>query len=294
MTLASIGTRERALGLVVTQARPEDRAIMDALGRRDIAFDVVIDSRLSGRLDAGRPRHAVVLVRSLSYTRSMYISRYYEAFGIVCVNSRAVIEVCGDKVLTSLALVEHGVPTIPTAMALGPEAALDAIATMGYPVVLKPVIGSWGRLLARVDGPDAAEAVLEHKAALPAPYHSVFYVQKYVEKPGRDIRSVVIGDRVIGAIYRYSRHWITNTARGAEARDCPVSTELEEVSLRAAAAVGGGILAVDLIETADGLQVTEVNHSMDFRNMARVNGIDYADCVAAYVQEQLRNTCVSV
>jgi [lysine-biosynthesis-protein LysW]--L-2-aminoadipate ligase len=281
----------RTLGLVVTQARPEDRAIMDALTRRGVEFEVLIDSRLGARLDGERPPHGAILMRSLSYVRSLYASRYYEHLGIPVINSRAVIEVCGDKLMTSQALIASGVPTMPTAMALGTDAALEQIEAMGYPVVLKPVIGSWGRLLARVQDRTAAEAFLEHRAALPAPQHSVVYVQKYIEKPGRDIRSVVIGDRVVGAIYRYSQHWITNTARGGDARDCPISPELEDVSLRAAAAVGGGALAIDLIETADGLQVTEVNHSMEFRNMARVNGIDYADRLVDFVVAELGAAC---
>jgi [lysine-biosynthesis-protein LysW]---L-2-aminoadipate ligase len=282
----------RVLALVVTQARPEDRAIMEALRRRGARFEVIIDSCLGGRLDLQPPPYAAVLMRSLSYIRSLYVCRYYESFGIPTINRRSVIEVCGDKIMTSLALIEHRVPTMPTAMALGTSAALEVIESMGYPVVLKPVIGSWGRLLARVDDRTAAESFLEHKAALAAPHHSVIYVQKYVQKPGRDIRSVVIGDRVIGAIYRYSEHWITNTARGAEARDCAIYPELEDVSLRAGAAVGGGALAIDLIETADGLQVTEVNHSMEFRNMVRVNGIEYADRLVDYVEEQLGTKCV--
>jgi [lysine-biosynthesis-protein LysW]--L-2-aminoadipate ligase len=154
---------------------------------------------------------------------------------------------------------------------------------MGYPVVLKPVIGSWGRLLAKVNDRDSAEAILEHKATLGSVQHSVFYIQEYINKPGRDIRAVVVGDKVITAIYRKSAHWITNTARGAEGELCPVTPELEEICLEASQAVGGGVLAVDVIEHADrGLLVNEVNHTMEFHTIQPLSGIDIADTIVGY------------
>ena len=154
---------------------------------------------------------------------------------------------------------------------------------MGYPVVLKPVIGSWGRLLAKVNDRDTAEAILEHKATLGSVQHSVFYIQEYIRKPGRDIRVVVVGDKVITAIYRKSEHWITNTARGGEGELCPVTPELEEVSLKAAQAVGGGVLAVDVIEDPErGMLVNEVNHTMEFHTVQPLSGIDIADTIVGY------------
>ena len=129
-----------------------------------------------------------------------------------------------------------------------PKSALEAIEAFGYPVVVKPVVGSWGRLLAKVNDRDAAEAVLEHKSTLGSAQHPVFYIQEYIEKPGRDIRAIVIGDRVLTAMYRKSEHWITNTARGGEGELCPITPEIEDLCLRAAKSVGGGVLAVDLVE----------------------------------------------
>jgi len=160
---------------------------------------------------------------------------------------------------------------------------LEAIDGMGYPVVLKPVVGSWGRLLAKVNDRESAEAIVEHKATLGSVQHSVFYIQEYINKPGRDIRAVVIGDKVITAIYRKSAHWITNTARGGEGELCPVTPELEEICLKAAQAVGGGVLAVDVIEHADrGMLVNEVNHTMEFHTVQPLSGIDIADTIVGY------------
>ncbi len=169
-------------------------------------------------------------------------------------------------------LARAGVPQPHNVTAFTPEAALEAIEAFGYPVVLKPVVGSWGRLLAKINDRDAAEAVLEHKATLGSVQHSVFYIQEYIEKPGRDIRAIVIGDRVLTAMYRKSEHWITNTARGGEGELCPITPGIEELCLKATKAVGGGVLAVDLVEHPEkGLVVNEINHTMEFHTMQPVS-----------------------
>jgi [lysine-biosynthesis-protein LysW]--L-2-aminoadipate ligase len=155
-------------------------------------------------------------------------------------------------------------------------------------VVLKPAVGSWGRLLSKINDRDAAETILEHKAVLGSYHHSIFYIQQYIEKNGRDIRSFVVGDDCIAAIYRTSDHWITNTARGATASRCEVTAEVAEISLAAAAAVGGGIVAVDLFESEHGLMVNEVNYTMEFRNSIDTTGVDIPAVVASYVIQQAR------
>jgi [lysine-biosynthesis-protein LysW]--L-2-aminoadipate ligase len=174
-------------------------------------------------------------------------------------------------------------------VALSPEAALQAIEEMGYPVVLKPLVGSWGRLLARVNDRDAAEAILEHKTSLGGYLHSVFYIQEHVDKPGRDIRTMVVGDQVVYGIYRRSTHWITNTARGAEAVACDLSPELVDLSLAASAAVGGGVVTVDLLESADGeLMLNEVNHTPEFHGAAQALDTDIAGLIVDYVLKTAR------
>ncbi len=200
-------------------------------------------------------------------------------------NRATVVETCGDKLRTSLALIREDVPTPRVQVAFTPEAALEAIEAMGYPVVLKPVVGSWGRLLARVNDRDAAEALLEHKGTLGGPQHGVFYIQEYIEKQGRDVRSFVVGDQTICAISRRSDHWITNTARGGQATNCPVTPELDAISRAAARAVGGGVLAIDLFERAPGeWLVNEVNHTMEFRNSVAPTGVNIPARLVEYVR----------
>jgi [lysine-biosynthesis-protein LysW]--L-2-aminoadipate ligase len=207
------------------------------------------------------------------------------------VNTAAVAEACGDKLTTSTLLAKAGLPQPRNVVAFTPESALEALEELGYPAVVKPVVGSWGRLLAKVNDRDAAEAIFEHKATLGSTQHQVFYVQEYIDKPGRDIRAIVIGDRVLTAMYRKSEHWITNTARGGEGELCPITPEIESICLGAAQAMGGGVLAIDLIEHSDrGFLINEVNHTMEFHTMQPLSGVDVAGEIVEYAMNLAKSS----
>ncbi|NOT04312.1 MAG: lysine biosynthesis protein LysX [Anaerolineales bacterium] len=274
------------IGVLYSRVRVEEKWIFAAMEKRGIDYERLDDRAISFDLENPEPWRAfdAVLERSISYTSGLYALRLLNSFGVPTVNTASVAEICGDKLTTSAMLAKAGVPQPRNVVAFTPEAALEAIEAFGYPVVLKPVVGSWGRLLAKINDRDAAEAVLEHKATLGSVQHSVFYIQEFIEKPGRDIRAIVIGDRVLTAMYRKSEHWITNTARGGEGELCPITPEIEETCLKATAAVGGGVLAVDLIEhTERGYLVNEINHTMEFHTMQPVSGIDIAGEIVEYV-----------
>ena len=267
--------------------RDEKLLIAELQGRGDMELVFLDDRRLVFDLDA-RPPVDVVLERSINHSRAMHALRLFEGVGTVCVNAYEVARRCGDKILTAASLRDQRVPQPEVRIAFTPESALAAIEELGYPVVLKPAVGSWGRLLSKINDRDAAETILEHKAILGSYHHSIFFVQQYVEKRGRDIRSFVVGGECIAAIYRSSDHWITNTARGGRASNCPVTAEVADISLRAAEAMGGGVLAVDLFETERGLLVNEVNYTMEFRNSIDVTGVNIPERIVSYLGEAAR------
>jgi [lysine-biosynthesis-protein LysW]--L-2-aminoadipate ligase len=244
----------------------DDRERFFDLHKNDFAFDVVIE-------------------RCINHSRAVHALKIFNDFGIPTVNTFEVAEVCGSKFLTTQALIKTRVPTPKCYMAFTPESALAAMDELGFPCVIKPNTGSWGRLISKINDRDAAEAILEHKQILGSYHHSIFYIQEYVEKKGRDIRSFVVGDRCIAAVYRYSPHWITNTARGGKTENCPITDELHDLSVRAAKAVGGGVVAIDLFETPTGLSVNEVNYTMEFRNSITVTGVNIPAKVVDYVLE---------
>ncbi len=276
------------LGVFYTIIRPEEKAILAAAEARGIDVERWDDGEVTFGLE--RPDHLpdVILNRSVSHTRSIYATRCFAHYGVPTVNAPEVVELAGDKIRTSLRLAECGIPTPRTVIALSAEAAMKAIEQIGYPAVLKPAVGSWGRLMAKVDDAEAAEQILEHKEALSSPVHSVFYVQEFVPKPDRDLRVFVVGESVVAAMYRRSANWRTNAARGAMPEPAPLTPELTELALRAARAVGGGVLAVDLMEAPSGLTVHEVNPTPEFKTLAAATGVDVAGAVVDYAVEVAR------
>ena len=273
------------LGFLHSLIRKDEKLLLDEFRQRqDIDLVMLDDRKLIFDLQS-RPDVDIVLERCINHSRAMHGLRLLESAGIRCINTSEVARICGDKILTSLALKEGGVPQPEVRIAFTEESALNAIEELGYPTVLKPAVGSWGRLLSKVNDREAAESILEHKAILGSYHHSIFYIQKYMEKKGRDIRSFVVGDECIAAIYRSSEHWITNTALGGVATGCPIYDELAEVSLRAAKAVGGGVVAVDLFETPRGLLVNEVNYTMEFKNSIDTTGVNIPAKIVDYVLE---------
>lgn len=280
------------LAILTSRVRVEEKLLVEALRQRAIDFDIIDDGELLFDLAQPQQRwqaYDAVLCRSVSQSRGLAVQQVLEHWGIPVFNHAAVTALCNDKLLTTLALLQAGIPVPRTLLAFDAERAVEGIETLGYPAVLKPVTGSWGRLLARVNDRDAAEAVLEHQETLGSYQHHIHYIQEHIEKPNRDIRAFVIGERTICAIYRSSAHWVTNTARGAITENCPVTPELNRLCQLAAQAVGGGILAVDLFEDPErGLLVNEINATMEFRNSIAPTGVDIPQEMLEYVISNVR------
>ena len=276
------------IGFLCSLIRKEEKLLLDEFRRRGLELTRIDDRELILDLHRRQWDFDVILERSINHSRALHTLKYLNDCGVKTVNTYEVASTCGDKLLTTLALIRDAIPTPKVYVAYTPESALQAIETLGYPVVLKPAVGSWGRLLSKVNDRDAAEALLEHKETLGSYHHSTYYIQEYVEKRGRDIRSFVVGDETICAIYRTSQHWITNTARGGIATNCPVTPELNEISVRAAKAVGGGVVAIDVFEMPGGLMVNEVNYTMEFRNSIDTTGVNIPAKVVDYVLEVAR------
>jgi [lysine-biosynthesis-protein LysW]--L-2-aminoadipate ligase len=271
------------VGVLMSRVRVEEKLLLEELETRGVRVLRFDDREFT--LDLAQPWQEcdVFLERCINHLRALYTLRILNDWGIPTVNSFEVANNCGDKILTTSSLARADIPQPRTIVAYDNDSALAAIEQLGYPVVMKPAIGSWGRLLSRINDRDAAEAILEHKVTLGSFHHGAFYIQEYVNKPGRDIRSFVVDGETICAIYRDSPHWITNTARGGVATNCPVTPEIHELSSRAAAAVGGGVVAVDLLESDRGLLVNEVNYTMEFRNSIHTTGVNIPARIIDYV-----------
>jgi [lysine-biosynthesis-protein LysW]---L-2-aminoadipate ligase len=269
--------------------RPEELLLFREFERRGVDVTRIDDRRIQFDLTGPPPRFDVVLGRGVSQQRTAHLLAWFDRWGVPVINHPDALNTCNDKLLTSSALAQAGLPQPRTRVAFDVEMAMEALEDIGYPAVIKPAIGSWGRLLGRVNSPDAAHSLLEHKMRLGSFHHGTIYLQEYIEKAGRDIRSFVVGGETIAAIYRSSDHWITNTARGAEATNCPVTPEIDELSRRASEAVGGGILAVDLFEHPErGLLLNEINATMEFRNSIHTTGVNIPARIVDYTLDVAR------
>jgi [lysine-biosynthesis-protein LysW]--L-2-aminoadipate ligase len=270
------------IGILCSRIRVEEKLLFAAFEALGVTPQRIDERSIRATISDYTPPVDCVLERSISASMGYAATRLLEHAGVRVMNDSRTARLCADKTETSIALAH--LPQPRTIIAMNPQAALTAIEEIGYPVILKPPVGSWGRLLARINDRHAAEAVLEHKQVLGGVGHQVIYIQEYIEKPGRDIRVFMVGGEPIAAIYRNAPHWITNTARGGEAACCPITPEIADICTDAALAIGGDILAIDLLEDPQrGLLICEVNHTMEFRNSIETTGVDIPQHIASHV-----------
>ena len=253
------------IGILFSKIRVEEKLLIEEMKKRRNVTLKLIDSRKLIINPEDNLGIDVLLDREIASSKALHVVEMLKNSTVRCINSYDVIRICGDKVFTSRWLSKKGVPTPRIKVAFTKESALEAIEQMGYPVVLKPVDGSWGRLIAKIENKNSALAILEHKSYLSSFYHSIFYLQEYINKPDRDIRVLMIDDEPICASYRKSSDWLTNVSKGATTEECIITPELEKISIMASRAVGGGALAIDIMETSDGFTVNEINCSMEFK-----------------------------
>src|SRR6476620_7264219 len=222
----------------------------------------------------------IILQRSVSHFRGLYLTACLESLGFFVINKFKVSETCGNKMMTSLSLVKHKVPTPITHFAFSAESAMEVINNTGFPLVMKPIIGSWGRGVFPLRDEEVANMVIEMREENDSPLARIYYIQEMIKRPPRDIRCIVIGDKIVAAIYRYSakNEWRTNVSRGGKVEVASITKELEDISLKAAKAMGGGILGIDIMEDENrGLMVHEINNTVEFRGASSVSETDIAD-----------------
>ena len=214
----------------------------------------------------------VVLERCVSYFRGLHFTACLEFLDIPVFNRLEVANNCGNKMFTSLLLKKHNVPTPKTYFSFSSESAVKTLDMQGYPLVIKPIIGSWGRGVILLKDRETADAILEVREITDGPLDRIFYLQEAIKRPPRDIRAISVGDQVIAAMYRTSTGGFkTNIALGAEPVPCEITKELEDVCMKASKAVGGGILGIDIMEDEKrGFVVHEVNNTVEFKGLAKV------------------------
>jgi [lysine-biosynthesis-protein LysW]--L-2-aminoadipate ligase len=267
----------KSLTILYDTIRWEEKSLYEAAKKKGVDIDNVDIKSLKVRLDDGKAYAGkVVLQRSVSYFKSLHATAALEGLGAHVINPLRVASITGNKLFAHMEFKKAGVNTPKAIAAFSEESAIASLEEFGYPAVIKPTVGSWGRMIGLLRDKDAAQAVVEDREHMFPLYH-IYYFEEFVKRPPRDIRAIVVGDHVVAAIYRYSGEgeWKTNMALGGRAEVCPVTKELEDICMKATCAVGGQIVGVDLMEgEKDGLVVHEVNNTTEFKNTVRVTGVD--------------------
>ena len=279
------------IGILYSRIRQDEKLLLNELRDRDHEIEKIDVRKQQFGLDgttADIDDLDIVVDRCLSTSRSLYATRFIDHYGVPVVNSPETADVCADKAKNSLALDAAGVPTPETKVAFTVDSAMDAIDSFGYPCVLKPVVGSWGRLMAKLDSESAAEAVLEHKKVLGHYEHKVFYVQEFVDKPGRDIRVLATDGEPVAAMTRSSDHWLTNAAKGGDTAGFELDDTALDLVEQASDAVGGGLLGVDLMEVggeeSGEYTVHEINHTVEFKALNGCVDVDVPGTVVDWLE----------
>jgi [lysine-biosynthesis-protein LysW]--L-2-aminoadipate ligase len=274
--------------VVYDKVRFEEKALYDTAKKKGLKAQIIDAKKITINNASKRKTLQfgdVVLQRCISHFRGLYLSACLEFMGFMVINKFKVGETCGNKLITSLTLAKSNVPTPKTHFAFSAESAIEVINTTGFPVVLKPIIGSWGRGVFPIRDEEVANMIIELRKENDNPLSRIYYVQEMIKRPPRDLRCIVVGDKIVAAIYRYSveNEWRTNVSRGGKAELAPITNELEDIALRAAKSVGGGILGVDLMEDEKrGLLVHEVNNTVEFRGASNVSESDIAGAMIDY------------
>jgi len=214
----------------------------------------------------------VVLERCISYYRGLNFTACLEFLDVPVINSFDVANTCGNKMITSMLLKKHNIPTPKTYFSFSAESAMEHFEKVGYPLVIKPIIGSWGRSVMPIKDKDTADAIIENREVTDGPLDRIYYLQEMIDRPPRDIRVITVGDQTVAAMYRKSSGGFkTNIALGAEPEICKITNEIDDLCIKASKAVGGGILGIDLMEDKKrGLVIHEVNNTVEFKGLVKV------------------------
>ena len=276
--------KDMKFAILHTGIRADEKLIIEKVREQKSVELELIDARklILGQNDEYFQKFDVILERCISSLRGNIAIDYLTNIGVNIVNNSKIASICNDKFQTATILKNEGVPHVKSILVFDEEGAKQAVDEMGgYPVVLKSREGSWGRLISKLNDDDALEGLVDHRKYMGL-QHQAFLIQEYVEKPGRDIRVFAIDGEAIAAIYRTTEHWITNTARGAVATNCPITDEISDICRKSSQAIGGGLLAFDLFETSSGLIVNEINHTMEFKNSEAPTGVSISGRIVEY------------
>ena len=277
------------LSIIYDKLRFEEKELYEKAKNKGITTNLVDAKPISFSTDINQSdiiKGDIFLQRCLSHYRGLYITYCLEFLRRKVINKYDVNEICGNKLRTSLILAKSEIPSPKTYFTFSAESFKELTNKLGFPLVLKPLVGSWGRGVFPIRNEETVNIIMEMREENDSALSRIYYVQEMIKRPPRDIRCIVAGDQIITAIYRYSavNEWRTNVARGGHTELAPITKELEDLVIKASNAVGGGILGVDVMEDKNkGFVIHEINSNVEFRGASLVSQVDIANSMIEYI-----------
>lgn len=287
MGTIGISDKKSSLFILFDSIRWEEKSIIECAKKQNVNLTPIDckDLFLLLNNDYIEFKNHVILQRCIGYFRSIHSTAALEGLGALMINSLYTSLMCGNKLFSHMELKKAGIQTPNALCSFTAPSALEGLKKFGYPAVIKPTIGSWGRLIGLINDEESAKIVLEDREHMFPLYH-INYFEEFINRPPRDIRAIVVGEEVVAAIYRYSgdNEWKTNMALGGYAAPCPITKELEDLCLKSSKVFNSDIVGIDLMESDKyGLMVHEVNNTTEFKNTVRVTGVDIPSLIINYM-----------
>jgi len=276
----------------------EIKRLINELEKNNISYDFFNNQNIYFKLSKEKDldhQYDLILERSLSYFRGLYSCAILETKGYNVINNFECLQITGNKLLTSLKLIENDIPTPNTCFAFKEDTSLKAIDhEIHFPAIIKPIIGSWGRLIAKLDDQNSARSNLECREMMGNILQKQYYIQEYIKsddhKSPTDIRVFIVGDECIGAMGRFNPDddFRSNIALGGTAKEVEINDDLEKICIKTSKAVKGEIIGVDLMEKEGKLKVIEVNGTPQFRGLSTSSNINVAQKIVNYIIERYK------
>lgn len=287
------------IGIIFNRITWEIKQLISEMEKNQVNYKLLNNQKIYFKLSKKKDlddNFDVILERSLSYLRGLYSCAILESKGYNVINNFECLNLTGNKLLTNLKLLEQNIPTPETCIAFKKESVLDAIEDkIKYPAVLKPIIGSWGRLVAKLDDYNSALANLEAREIMGNILQKIYYIQKYIPtthnlKSPTDLRIFVVGDKCVAAMGRFhpKKDFRSNIAVGGSAKPIEITDEIRKLSLKASEAIKGEIVGVDIMDDQGTLKVIEVNGTPQFKGVATATNINIASEIINYILDKYK------
>lgn len=286
------------LGIVLNRVSFEEKQIILACKELGINVEQIKNEELFLQLNSEKDPHIksdIILQRSLSAVRAVYSTAILETKGYKVINNYNTISISADKLLTTLLFEKYKIPNPRTFAGFTAHSVLNSVEKyLKYPMVTKPILGSWGRMVAKIESYNQLSSIVESKEVMGDLFQKIHYFQEFIDAPQlnpnnpADIRVFYLGGECIAAMGRFrpEKDFRSNIALGGSAKKLEIDSEMVSISKKVAEALQAEMLGVDLMITEKGYVCIEANAVPGFEGIANATGINIGKQIAEYIKNK--------